>query len=109
MLMRLIPGDPAMLIVGDAENAAALAEARRALGLDQPLPVQFGLWLSNVLNGDLGVSLATGEPVLDAIADRFEVSAQVVVMALALVACAPSRAASRSRCSRVISTCRAAS
>lgn len=83
-LMRMIPGDPALLLVGEADNAAALAEARRALGLDRPLPIQFAVWLSNVLRGDLGVSMATGEPVLDAIVSRFAVSAQVVLLALAL-------------------------
>lgn len=85
-LIRLVPGDPAVLLVGDMDNAAALAEARRALGLDQPYPVQFGLWLANVLQGDLGVSMMTGEPVLSAIASRFEVSAQVVLLAMFLAA-----------------------
>lgn len=83
-LMRMIPGDPALLLVGEADNAAALAEARRALGLDQPLLIQFAVWLSNVLQGDLGVSMATGEPVLDAIISRFAVSAQVVLLALVM-------------------------
>lgn len=82
-LMRLAPGDPAMMLVG-AENAEALADARRELGLDRPYIVQFGLWLSNVVRGDLGVSLMTGEPVLSAIVRRFEVTAQVVLLAMIL-------------------------
>lgn len=81
-LMRMIPGDPALLLVGEADNAAALAEARHALGLDQPLLIQFAVWLSHILQGDLGVSMATGEPVFDAIISRFAVSAQVVLLAL---------------------------
>lgn len=85
-LMRLVPGDPAVLLVGDMDNAAALAEARRALGLDQPYPVQFAIWLANVVQGDLGVSMMTGEPVLAAIGSRFEVSAQVVILAMLFAA-----------------------
>lgn len=83
-LMRFVPGDPAMILVGDPDNAAALEDARRALGLDRPYPVQFGLWLSNLARGDLGVSLMTGEPVLTAIGRRFPVTAQVVLIAMAL-------------------------
>lgn len=86
VLMRLVPGDPAMILVGDPDNVAALEEARRALGLDKSYPVQFGVWLSNVVRGDLGVSLMTGEPVLSAIGQRFQVTAQVVLLALILAA-----------------------
>jgi peptide/nickel transport system permease protein len=84
VLMRLVPGDPAMILVGDADNAAALAEARRSLGLDQPYAVQFGAWLLNLARGDLGVSLMTGQPVLQAIGQRSAVTAQVVVLAMLL-------------------------
>lgn len=85
-LMRLVPGDPAMILVGDPDNAAALDDARRALGLDRSYPVQFGLWLSSLAQGDLGVSLMTGEPVLSAIAKRFPVTAAVVGLAMILAA-----------------------
>lgn len=81
-LMRLAPGDPAVMLVGDVENTQALEEARRALGLDKPYPVQFWLWLSQLLKGDFGVSLMTGEAVLPAILSRFAVTAQIVVLAL---------------------------
>lgn len=83
-LMRFVPGDPAMILVGDPDNTAALEDARRALGLDRSYPVQFGLWLVNLAGGDLGVSLMTGEPVLSAIGRRFPVTAQVVLLAMAL-------------------------
>lgn len=86
VLMRLVPGDPAMILVGDPENVEALEEARRALGLDQSYLTQFAIWLSNVVSGDLGVSLMTGEPVLAAIGRRFEVTAQVVVLAMLFAA-----------------------
>lgn len=84
LLMRAIPGDPALLLVGDSEDAAALEQARKELGLDKPYIVQFGLWFSNILSGDLGVSMMTGEPVLSAIGSRFMVTAQVVLIAVGL-------------------------
>lgn len=86
LLMRLTPGDPAVIMVGDLENQAALEEARRALGLDKPYVVQFGVWLGNILRGDFGVSLMTGEPVREAILSRFAVTAQVVLLAVGLSA-----------------------
>lgn len=83
-LMRAVPGDPAVLLVGDLNDAAALTQAREELGLDEPLHVQFGLWLGNALSGDFGVSLMTGEDVLDGMLRRFSVTAQVVVLAVML-------------------------
>lgn len=85
-LMRMVPGDPAMMLVGDASDTEALEQARRTLGLDRPWLVQFGLWLANLAHGDLGVSTLTGQPVIEAIASRFPVTAQVVVLALAAAA-----------------------
>lgn len=86
VLMRMVPGDPAMMLVGDASDTEALEEARRTLGLDRPWPIQFGRWLTNLAHGDLGVSTLTGQPVVEAIASRFPVTAQVVVLALAIAA-----------------------
>lgn len=85
-LMRMIPGDPAVLLVGDVENVQAIEEARQRLGLDQPLPVQYWRWISLVVQGDLGVSLMTGEDVLHGMAVRFAVTAQVVLLAVAAAA-----------------------
>lgn len=82
VLMRALPGDPALLLVGDLNDAVALANMRRELGMDEPLYVQFWLWLGHALGGDLGVSLMTGEDVLDAMLERFMVTAQVVLLAV---------------------------
>ncbi|MGH8241027.1 MAG: ABC transporter permease, partial [Steroidobacteraceae bacterium] len=84
ILARLIPGDPAQLLLGEAADPALLAALRQDLGLDQPLPVQFMRWLRNVLGGDLGHSIRTGEPVSALIWDRFQVSALIVVLAVAI-------------------------
>lgn len=83
-LVRLIPGDPAQLLLGDAADPALLAALRQDLGLDRPLPEQFGRWLAQVLRGDLGVSISTGEPVAGLIVERFQVSALIVLLAIAI-------------------------
>jgi len=83
-LLRLVPGDPALLILGDAAMPETLADLRESLGLDRPLPVQFALWLERVAAGDLGKSITNGEAVLPLILDRFAVTAPIVLLAVAL-------------------------
>lgn len=84
VLIRLIPGDPATLMLGDQATPANLADLRARLGLDQSLPVQFGLWFGHVLTGDFGQSITTGQGVLPLILARFWVSAKIVLTAAAL-------------------------
>jgi peptide/nickel transport system permease protein len=84
VLIRLIPGDPAQLLLGDLADPASLADLRQRLGLDQSWFVQFGIWFSNMLHGDLGVSITTGQKVLGLVWERFTVSAQIVLAALLL-------------------------
>jgi peptide/nickel transport system permease protein len=82
VLIRLIPGDPAQLMLGDLADPASLADLRMRLGLDRSWPVQFGIWFGDMLHGDLGVSITTGQHVLGLVWDRFLVSAQVVLAAV---------------------------
>jgi peptide/nickel transport system permease protein len=63
MLVQIAPGDPINAIVPPDAPADVVEQVRRDYGLDKPLPVQFGLWLLKVVQGDLGRSLATGRPV----------------------------------------------
>jgi peptide/nickel transport system permease protein len=63
MLVQIAPGDPINAIVPADAPADVVEQVRRDYGLDKPLPVQFGLWLWKVVQGDLGRSLATGRPV----------------------------------------------
>ena len=63
MLVQIAPGDPINAIVPPDAPADVVEQVRRDYGLDKPLPVQFGLWLMKVAEGDLGRSLATGRPV----------------------------------------------
>jgi peptide/nickel transport system permease protein len=82
VLIRLIPGDPAQLMLGDLADPASLADLRARLGLDRSWPVQFGIWFGDMLHGDLGVSITTGQHVLGLVWERFLVSAQVVLAAV---------------------------
>jgi peptide/nickel transport system permease protein len=83
-LMRLIPGDPVQLMLGDAADAAQVAALRASLGLDEALPMQFLHWLARLLQGDFGNSITDGQPVLPLLMERFAVSASIVVVAVAL-------------------------
>jgi len=85
-LSALSPGDPATIILqrrtGDPPTSAAVAELRRELGLDRAFVVRYGHWLSRAVQGDLGRSYRTGEPVLSALAIRFPRTAVLAVAAL---------------------------
>ena len=68
---RVVPVDPALAVVGDRASEEQIARVREEMGLNQPLPRQFLLYVSKVVQGDLGVSLLTSRPVLDDIARTF--------------------------------------
>jgi peptide/nickel transport system permease protein len=84
-LLRLTPGDPALMIAGPQATAAELAAVRTSLGLDQPIPLQFVLWLGHALQGDLGRSSQLGVPVAPLVLDRFR---NTLILALASLAVA---------------------
>jgi peptide/nickel transport system permease protein len=69
-LMRLSPGDPVLVYAGEERDPESLGQIRRSLGLDQPLPVQYAAWLTRAVQGDLGRSIRTRQPVLEAIVER---------------------------------------
>lgn len=72
LLLRLAPGDPAVIIAGDMASAEDIEHVRQTLGLDRPLPTQFFGWLGEVLRGNLGTSVFTGMPVAEMILQRVE-------------------------------------
>lgn len=84
VLVRLVPGDPAQVMLGEGADPAALAAMHHQMGLDRPLPVQFVTWLSHVAVGDFGTSIRTGEPVVSLVLSHFKVTATVVLVAMAL-------------------------
>ncbi|MHC2620557.1 peptide/nickel transport system permease protein [Bradyrhizobium huanghuaihaiense] len=86
-LVRLIPGDPVQVMLGDAADPAQAAQLRAQLGLDQPIPVQFMHWIAKLATGDFGHSITNNLEVLPLILDRFQVSAVIVLVAVAAAAC----------------------
>ncbi len=82
-VMMIAPGGPEAVLMGDDISAEAAARIRANLGLDQPIPVQYVRWFTNMLRGDLGNSFRTGEPVISLIADRLPNSLVLTVAAFA--------------------------
>lgn len=64
VIVRILPGDPALVILGDQADAATVAALRERLGLNRPILAQYGTFLAGALSGDWGVSLVTGRPVI---------------------------------------------
>jgi len=78
-LIRLVPGDPARLVLGLQASEEEVQRLRVQLGLDQPLPVQYARFLVRLVQGDLGRSVVTGEPVAREIAARLPATVQLAV------------------------------
>lgn len=87
LLLKLIPGDPAVLMLGPLATDDALARLRTELGLDHSVFQQFGIYLWRVLHGDLGSSWQTTMPVTSDLAQRFPATLELVTLALLLALC----------------------
>jgi ABC-type dipeptide/oligopeptide/nickel transport system permease component len=87
LLTRAVPGDPAAYFAGAAASMEAVEQVRRQLGLDKPLLEQFFIYVGNLFRGDLGLSLTTGQPVLQELVTRLPASLEIVVLSL-LLSCA---------------------
>lgn len=83
-LLRLAPGDPAAVIAGDYASPEDVERIRQKLGLDQPLYMQFGIWMGQILRGDLGTSIFTGLPVTQLIKQRVEPTLALTVVTMLL-------------------------
>jgi peptide/nickel transport system permease protein len=84
LLTRLIPGDPALVMLGERATAERIAEVRRGLGLDQPLAVQYLIYLRNILTGNLGRSIHTNTRVGEELLARFPATIELSVAAICL-------------------------
>ena len=82
MLVRLTPGDPATLLLGEIATPDAVRELRAALGLDRSLPVQYLKFLEHALAGDLGTSIRSQRPVLDMIVERIPATLELTGIAV---------------------------
>jgi peptide/nickel transport system permease protein len=84
LLTRVLPGDTATYFAGPTASPESIAQIRTALGLDLPLPEQFWRYVVALAQGDLGMSLTTGQPVLRDIATRLPASAELTLSGLLL-------------------------
>jgi ABC-type dipeptide/oligopeptide/nickel transport system permease component len=84
VVVRILPGDPAQAALGDYASKDAVAALRQRLGLDRPIPLQYGSYLARLVQGDLGNSLITGAPVRDEIAHNLPYTLQLTVLAMAI-------------------------
>ena len=80
--MRLIPGDPALVLAGENATPEVIDAIRQANGLDKPLPVQYLIWLNNVVHGDLGVSFFSRTPVATLLGQRTPATLELAIAAM---------------------------
>ncbi|KAB0538347.1 ABC transporter permease (plasmid) [Pseudochrobactrum algeriensis] len=84
LLVRILPGDPALVLLGDQASPASIAAVHQKLGLDKPVLVQYGSFLWDALQGDLGNSMITGRPVSAEILNVLPYTLELTIAALAL-------------------------
>lgn len=81
VFLRLLPGDPALTIAGQDASLEQLEQIRETLGLNRPIPIQFSIWLENIIRGDFGNSIVTGKPNLPLLLSRFSATLHVAILA----------------------------
>src|SRR5262249_42540245 len=79
--LHLLPGDPALVLAGPDAPPAAIEAIRQDMGLDQPLYVQYVVWISHIAQGDLGKSLASKLPVSQLIGQRAPATLELALAA----------------------------
>jgi peptide/nickel transport system permease protein len=82
VVMRIIPGDPAQIILGLQATPEAVAALRAQLGLDQPLAVQYLTWVGELIRGDMGQSINYGVPIAELVVQRLAVTGPLTLMAV---------------------------
>ncbi|MBM2323025.1 MULTISPECIES: ABC transporter permease [Marivita] len=81
-LQHLLPGDPILVMAGEERDPAVIEALREKYRMNDPIPVQYLAWAGAALQGDLGISLRTQQPVLELIGQKLPVTIQLAVMAL---------------------------
>ena len=84
LLIHLAPGDPVRIMLGEEATVADVERLNRVYGFDRPLPVQYGLWLGNALQGDLGTSIRQQLPVTRIILERMPATIELALWSLGL-------------------------
>ena len=83
-LQKLLPGDPVLVMAGEERDPQTIAYLRERYRLNDPLPVQYVAWLGAAVQGDLGISLRTNQPVLHLIAQKLPATIQLAIMAIVI-------------------------
>ncbi|WP_430449148.1 ABC transporter permease [Rhodophyticola sp.] len=81
-LQHLLPGDPILVLAGEERDPEVLEFLREKYRLNDPIPIQYLAWVGSAMQGDLGISLRTNQPVLELIGEKLPVTLQLAVMAL---------------------------
>lgn len=81
-LQKLLPGDPLLILAGEERDPEVLEFLREKYRLNDPIPVQYLAWIGNALQGDLGTSLRTNQPVTELMAQKLPVTIQLAVMSM---------------------------
>ena len=85
VIAQMVPNDTARLIAGDLASDARVAEVRAELGLDRPLPVQYLTYMARLANGDLGLSIRSGRPVAEELAEALPATVELAAVAFAMI------------------------
>ncbi len=83
-LQQLLPGDPAKILAGEEQDPTVVAYLRAKMHLDEPLPVRYGYWMGGVLQGDLGESVRTQQPVLTLVLKKLPVTVELALLAMTI-------------------------
>src|SRR5919204_5328791 len=91
VMMRSVPGDPVVALLGDAYTEEDAVKVRAEYGLDKPIVVQYVIWLGKLVRGDWGTSILSGRPVLKDVMVRLPVTLELIVLSMlvALVIAVP--------------------
>src|SRR5499426_3521817 len=82
LMMRSIPGDPVVALLGDAYTEEDAVKVRHSYGLDKPIVVQYFIWLGKLAQGDWGTSILSGRPVLSDVFVRLPVTMELIVLSM---------------------------
>ena len=84
VMMRSVPGDPVVALLGDAYTEEDAIKTREAYGLDKPILIQYVIWLGRLVQGDWGTSVLSGRPVLKDVLVRLPVTLELIVLSMAV-------------------------
>src|SRR5205814_8208475 len=84
VMMRSIPGDPVVALLGDAYTEDDAVKVRKEYGLDKPVLIQYVIWLGKLVQGDWGTSILSGRPVLKDVMVRLPLTLELVVLSMAV-------------------------